>query len=90
MAKALVNAAALGRLGREELLELYEQCAAELRAIDDLIFDSSAVADDVEHYISCHAKDVPTVARSLAKTIRDIRKVGDARHEAQMDAMEKK
>jgi hypothetical protein len=76
----------LSGLGRHELLKLIESQHAELKQIDDLLFDS--VHDDVGHQINCHADTLPQYTRQLAETLKKINAVGLARLEAEMNAID--
>lgn len=73
-------------LTAEELLEEHDMLRREINAIEDAFCpadDSCPLehADDIEHYITCHADTLPQVTRSLAKALLKIRDAGRERHD---------
>jgi len=69
-----------------EILMERDMLRREINAIDQAFWpeDDSlplACADDIEHYITCHADTLPQVARLLAKALLKIRDAGRERHD---------
>jgi hypothetical protein len=76
----------LSGLGRHQLLKMIESMHAELKQIDDILFDS--IHGDVDHQIDCHMPTLPVYTRHLAETLKKIDAVGRARLEAEMDEID--
>ena len=66
-----------------QLLSERDMLRKEVEAVDAALWDGSpcSYADDIEHFITCHADTLPQTARLLARTVVAVQQAGLARHE---------
>jgi hypothetical protein len=68
----------------EAIVQERDMLRREIEAIEDALWDEGCAlwyADDIEHFIGCHADTLPDTARLLAKALMGISRAGRERHE---------